>query len=192
MKNPIDSKNDLTKFRFVVSNIKWGSFIPFDNSKDSPYISDADTFNPIIEFSLLYTYFVDKNGKDITGDLIKEELEKKFNRKILSFDYTLLSYPTCTWSSYMTSQTDCTTGKVEGIRRNRRFYSKNGAVLDADWNGAINIAQKSNHPFSFYIPLDGAIRTWKAGCLSTTRTYVSLPMETAEALQAHCLQTVGS
>ena len=113
-------------------------------------------------------------------------------KQILSYKALLKGKRVETVSSYMTSQTDCTTGKVDGVRKNRRFFSKNGVVLDADWNGAINIAQKSKHPFSFYIPLDGAIRTWKAGCLSTTRTYVSLPRESAEALQANRLQTVGS
>ena len=113
-------------------------------------------------------------------------------KQILSYKALLKGKRVETVSSYMTSQTDCTTGKVDGARKNRRFFSKNGVALDADWNGAINIAQKSNHPFSFVVPIDGTIRTWKAGCKSTTQTYVSLPRKSAEALQAHCLQAVGS
>ena len=113
-------------------------------------------------------------------------------KQILSYKALLKGKRVETVSSYMTSQTDCTTGKIEGVRKNRRFFSKNGVVLDYDWNGAINIAQKSKHPFSFVVPIDGRIRTWKAGCTSTTRTYVSLPRESAEALQANRLQTVGS
>ena len=84
-------------------------------------------------------------------------------KQILSYKALLHGKNVETVSSYMTSQTDCTTGKIDGVRRNRRFYSKNGVVLDADWNGAINIAQKSKHPFSFVVPLDGTIRTWKCG-----------------------------
>lgn len=108
-------------------------------------------------------------------------------KKILSYKALLHGKRVETVSPFMTSQTDCTTNKKEGIRKNRRFYCKSGVVLDSDWNGAVNIARKSKHPFSFKTPLDGALRTWKAGCKSTTQPYVSLPMETAGAVQAHIL-----
>lgn len=108
-------------------------------------------------------------------------------KQILSYKALLNGKRVETVSPFMTSQTDCTTGKKDGNRRNRRFYCKNGTVLDADWNGAVNIAQKSKHPFSFNIPLDGALRTWKAGCKSAPQSYVSLPMETVGAVQAHAL-----
>ena len=108
-------------------------------------------------------------------------------KQILSYKALLNGKRVETVSPFMTSQTDCTTGKKDGTRKNRRFYCKNGTVLDADWNGAINIAQKSKHPFSLKIPLDGALRTWKAGRESTAQSYVRLPMETQEALQTHCL-----
>ena len=108
-------------------------------------------------------------------------------KQILSYKALLNGKRVETVSPFMTSQTDCTTGKIDGKRKNRRFYCKNGTVLDADWNGAVNIAQKSKHPFSFNIPLDGALRTWKAGCKSATQSYVSLPMETVGAVQAHAL-----
>jgi transposase, IS605 OrfB family, central region len=113
-------------------------------------------------------------------------------KQILSYKALLNGKRVETVSPFMTSQTDCTTGKKDGVRKNRRFYCKNGTVLDADWNGAVNIAQKSKHPFSFSMPHDGALRTWKAGCKSTTQSYTSLPLETPGAVQAHALQGVGS
>ena len=108
-------------------------------------------------------------------------------KQILSYKALLHGKRIETVSPFMTSQTDCTTGKKDGIRKNRRFYCKNGTVLDADWNAAVNIAQKSKHPFSFKKPLDGALRTWRAGCKSATQSYVSLPMKTQGALQAYVL-----
>lgn len=110
-------------------------------------------------------------------------------KQILSYKAPLFGKTVETVSPFLTSQTDCTTGKKEGTRKNRRFYCKNGTVLDADWNAAINIAQKSKHPSSFKMPLDGALRTWKAGCVSATQSYVS-PIATngcSGALQAHTL-----
>ena len=112
-------------------------------------------------------------------------------KQILSYKAPLYGKTVETVSPFMTSQTDSTTGKKEGTRKNRRFYCKNGTVLDADWNAAINIARKSKHPFSFKTPLDGALRTWKAGCKSTTQSYISLPTETTGAVQAHSLQGRG-
>ena len=110
-------------------------------------------------------------------------------KKILSYKAPLYGKTVETVSPFLTSQTDCTTGKKEGTRKNRRFYCKNGTVLDADWNAAINIAQKSKHPSSFNTPLDGALRTWKAGCMSTTQSYVSPNAANgcSGALQAHTL-----
>ena len=113
-------------------------------------------------------------------------------KQILSYKALLHGKRVETVSPFMTSQTDCTTGKKEGTRKNRRFYCKNGTVLDADWNAAINIARKSKHPSSFKMPLDGALRTWEAGWESTTQSYISLPVVTTGAVQAHTLQGVGS
>lgn len=110
-------------------------------------------------------------------------------KQILSYKAPLFGKAVETVSPFLTSQTDCTTGKKEGTRKNRRFYCKNGTVLDADWNAAINIARKSKHPFSSKMPLDGALRTWKAGCKSATQSYVS-PIATngcSGALQAHTI-----
>lgn len=99
-------------------------------------------------------------------------------KEILSYKALLAGKRVETVSPFMTSKTDCTTGKKNGTRKNRRFYCKNGTVLDSDWNAAINIARKSKHPFSFKMPLDGTLKTWRAGCLSTTRSYCKPAMAT--------------
>ena len=138
------------------------------------------------------------NIKKKTSKSNEEFKKKSHNRRISQIPFykfkQILSYKALlngkrveTVSPFMTSQTDCTTGKKDGVRKNRRFYCKNGTVLDADWNAAINIARKSKHPSSFKTPLDGALRTWKAGCKSTTQSYISLPAVTTGAVQAHAL-----
>jgi putative transposase len=54
-----------------------------------------------------------------------------------------------------TSQTDSITGKIEGERRGRRFYSTGGLVYDSDLNAARNIAIRAKLPFSYGNILDG-------------------------------------
>jgi putative transposase len=54
-----------------------------------------------------------------------------------------------------TSQTCSLTGKREGERKGRRFYSVNGPVLDADINAARNIGLLSKLPVSYGNILDG-------------------------------------
>ena len=108
-------------------------------------------------------------------------------KQILSYKALLHGKRVETVSPFMTSQTDCTTGKKDGIRKNRRFYCKNGTVLDADWNAAVNIARKGKHPFSFKMPLDGALGTWRAGCVSATQSYRKSSVETQGAVQTHLL-----
>lgn len=108
-------------------------------------------------------------------------------KQILSYKALLAGKRVETVSPFMTSKTDCITGKKNGTRKNRRFYCKNGTVLDADWNAAVNIARKSKHPFSFMMPLDGSLKTWKAGCMSTTHSYRKSPLLAFGAVQAHRL-----
>ena len=79
-----------------------------------------------------------------------------------------------TVSPMYTSQTDSRTGKVEGERRGRRFYCKDGIVFDADWNAAINIGQKSKHPLSSELPLDGTLKPLRGRCLSTCQSWKRL------------------
>ncbi len=62
-----------------------------------------------------------------------------------------------------TSKTDCKTGKMDGERKGRRYYSKTGKVFDAEINAAINIAKRTQHPVSFVPPLDGSLKPYRAG-----------------------------
>lgn len=99
-------------------------------------------------------------------------------KQILSYKALLAGKRVETVSPYLTSQIDCTTGKRAGTRKNRRFYCNNGVVLDADWNAAVNIAKKSNHPFSYKIPKDGTLCTCWAGCMPTTQSHYKSSVET--------------
>ena len=54
-----------------------------------------------------------------------------------------------------TSQEDSQTGKRDGLRKGRRYYSKNGLVYDADINAAVNIAKRSKLPCSQHLLLAG-------------------------------------
>lgn len=47
-----------------------------------------------------------------------------------------------------TSQIDSQTGKKDGTRKGRRYYSKTGKIYDSDINGAINIGLRSKLPVS--------------------------------------------
>lgn len=47
-----------------------------------------------------------------------------------------------------TSQIDSQTGKRDGTRKGRRYYSQSGKIYDADINGAINIGLRSKLPIS--------------------------------------------
>lgn len=47
-----------------------------------------------------------------------------------------------------TSQIDHQTGKKDGIRKGRRYYSKSGIIYDSDINGAVNIGLRSKLPVS--------------------------------------------
>ena len=61
-----------------------------------------------------------------------------------------------TVSPAFTSQTDSRTNKRDGIRQGCRYYCSDGVVLDADWNAAVNIALRANHPLSSSeLPLSG-------------------------------------
>lgn len=54
-----------------------------------------------------------------------------------------------------TSQIDHRTGKRDGERKGRRYYGKDGVVLDADHNAAVNIAKRCKLPVSHVTVLDG-------------------------------------
>ena len=62
-----------------------------------------------------------------------------------------------TVSPAFTSQTDSRTNKRDGNRLGCRYYCIDGIVFDADWNAAINIARRANHPISSCLPIDGRL-----------------------------------
>ncbi len=65
-----------------------------------------------------------------------------------------------TVSPAFTSQTDSRSGKRDGTRKGRCYYCADGVVLDADWNAAVNIARRANHPLSSSdMPLSGRVRS---------------------------------
>lgn len=65
-----------------------------------------------------------------------------------------------TVSPVFTSQTDSRTNKRDGIRKGCNYICSDGVVLDADWNAAVNIALRANHPLSCNeLPLSGRVRS---------------------------------
>ena len=65
---------------------------------------------------------------------------------------------------------DCRTGKRDGKRHGCRYYCKDGIVFDADWNAAVNITQRANHPTSTVLPIDGKIQALVGKALSAAST----------------------
>lgn len=78
-------------------------------------------------------------------------------RQILAYKAPLAGKRVETVSPIYTSQTDSRTNSRDGLRQGRRYLCSDGVVFDADWNAAINIGQKSNHPVSSVLPIDGNI-----------------------------------
>lgn len=76
-------------------------------------------------------------------------------RRILTYKAVNMGKHVVLVSPAYTSQTDSVTGKREGERRGRRFYSKSGLIYDADLNAARNIGQRSKLPVSYGNILDG-------------------------------------
>ena len=81
------------------------------------------------------------------------------NNRLSQVPFYLLKYiltykaQTCgkqvvTVSPAYTSQIDCISHKKDGIRSGCRYYSKSGLIYDADWNAAINIKNRFEHPIS--------------------------------------------
>ena len=65
-----------------------------------------------------------------------------------------------TVSPAFTSQTDSRTNKRDGIRKGCNYHCSDGVVLDADWNAAVNIALRANHPLSSSeLPLSGRVQS---------------------------------
>ena len=76
-------------------------------------------------------------------------------RTILTYKAPLFGKVVETVSPAFTSQRDHRTGELDGKRMGRRYIGKDGIILDADINAAINIAIKSKHPVSIGNYLDG-------------------------------------
>ena len=72
-----------------------------------------------------------------------------------------------------TSQKDSRSGKKDGTRNGCRYYCKDGLVLDADWNAAVNIAKKGKHPVSNVLPVDGGVMFLTGRAQSTAPSYVN-------------------
>lgn len=76
-------------------------------------------------------------------------------KRIVTYKAHLLGKEVKTVSAMYTSQIDHSTGEKSGKRCGCRYYSGNGIVWDADWNAAINIANRSKLPVSWRRPVDG-------------------------------------
>jgi len=86
-------------------------------------------------------------------------------RRILTYKALLQGKTIVTVDPAYTSKDDYT-GLERGIRSGCRYYTSDGRVYDADWNAAINIAQRYSIrkrvkgvklPVSFNIPIDGKL-----------------------------------
>lgn len=82
-----------------------------------------------------------------------------------------------TVSPTYTSQMDCRTGNRDGLRKGCRYVCSDGVVFDADWNAAVNIAKRANHPSPNALPLDGTLRFLDGRGLSASRTTRSIPCQ---------------
>lgn len=78
-------------------------------------------------------------------------------RRILGYKAPLAGKQVETVSPMYTSQMDCRTNARDGERRGRRYICSDGVVFDSDWNASINIGQRSNHPVSSSLPIEGRL-----------------------------------
>lgn len=105
--------------------------------------------------------------KIATGSGEKKEIKRKrhnnrFGQVALKQLQTVLEYKAplvgkrvVTVEPAYTSQLDCR-GLPKGKRLGTRYYAADGLVLDADWNAAINIANR-HHPSTFTLPICGKL-----------------------------------
>lgn len=110
-----------------------------------------------------------KNLKQTTSKTSEGHKRTKHNRvlsqvpfasfkDILTHKAQLVGKQVETVSPTWTSQTDSRTNKRDGERCGCRYYCSDGVVLDADWNAAVNIANRANHPKSSCLPIDGGLK----------------------------------
>ena len=74
---------------------------------------------------------------------------------VLEYKAPLVGKRVATVEPAYTSQLDCR-GLPNGKRLGTRYYAADGLVLDADWNAAINIANRY-HPSTFELPIYGRL-----------------------------------
>ena len=78
----------------------------------------------------------------------------------LTHKATLVGKQVVSVSPAFTSQTDSRTNKRDGIRKGCNYICSDGVVFDADWNAAVNIALRANHPLSSSeLPLSGRVQS---------------------------------
>ncbi len=87
-------------------------------------------------------------------------------KEIMSYKAAHLGKRVVTVNPAYTSRNDFR-GIADGVRKGCRYYADDGLVLDADWNAAINIANryaiKAKLPTSLQTPLDGCLQLRWAG-----------------------------
>lgn len=76
-------------------------------------------------------------------------------QSVLEYKAPLVGKRVATVEPAHTSQLDCR-GLPNGKRLGTRYYAADGLVLDADWNAAINIANRY-HPSTFELPIYGRL-----------------------------------
>lgn len=92
-------------------------------------------------------------------------------KQILTYKATLVGKQVVSVSPFNTSQCDNRNGLKCGKRQGCRFYTKDGYLFDADWNAAVNIAQRSKHPLSnSELPLHGNLEFLSGRVSSTTQS----------------------
>jgi IS605 OrfB family transposase len=103
-------------------------------------------------------------SEDLTSPIGKKQQWKKFNRRMSSWTKGVLADSldsVCTQrgakhslvNSAYTSQMDSTTGLLKGKRVGDKFYRKNGDVLQADHNAALNVlARLGDREISRFTP----------------------------------------
>ena len=91
-------------------------------------------------------------------------------KEVLTYKALLVGKRVETVSPAYTSQTDSSTNKRDGKRQGCRFYCADGTVYDADFNAAVNICQKTKHPVSTRVPIDGTLRALTGTALSTAES----------------------
>ena len=91
-------------------------------------------------------------------------------KDILTHKAQLVGKRVETVSPTWTSQIDSRSNKRDGNRQGCRYYCSDGIVLDADWNAAVNIGLRANHPLSSSLPIDGKLMPLSGKALSTALT----------------------